>query len=62
MTELEILYWSPENDDENSIYEKMKHTYETIHTYKDQHLYGSSYESVNKVLTLDDGEIEPMKS
>lgn len=62
VTELEILYWSPENDDENSIYEKMKHTYETIHTYKDTHLYGTSYESVNKVLTLDDSESEPMKS
>ncbi|WYS04985.1 GNAT family N-acetyltransferase [Bacillus sp. FSL R5-0394] len=54
VTELEILYWSPENEDENSIYEKMKHTYENIHTYKDKTLYGESYEAVDEVLTLND--------
>lgn len=52
VTELEILYWSPENEDEHSIYEKMKHTYEVIHTYKDKDLYGQSYEAVEDVLTL----------
>lgn len=33
---LEILYWSPENETEEEIYEKMKETYENIHTYKDK--------------------------
>ncbi|WP_144559277.1 GNAT family N-acetyltransferase [Shouchella miscanthi] len=60
VNELEILFWSPENDDENTIYEQMKHTYETIHTYKDKHLYGESYEPVNKVLTYEE-ESKPLK-
>lgn len=59
--ELEILYWSPENEDENSIYDKMKHTYEVIHTYKDKDLYGQSYEAVEDVLTLNDGQEEASK-
>lgn len=54
MTELEILYWSPENDSEESIYNKMCLTYENIHTYKDKMLYGKSYQSVDEVLTYDD--------
>ncbi|WP_090774584.1 GNAT family N-acetyltransferase [Shouchella lonarensis] len=52
VTELEILYWTPDDEDEHSIYEKMCHTYEMIHTYKDEHLYGESYEEVDEVLTL----------
>ncbi|WP_059104045.1 GNAT family N-acetyltransferase [Shouchella shacheensis] len=51
--ELEILYWSPNNESEHSIYEKMKHTYETIHTYKDTRLYGEAYEPVDDVLTYE---------
>ncbi|WP_218240949.1 hypothetical protein, partial [Pseudomonas sp. 2822-17] len=54
INELEILYWSPTNESEESIYEKMRHTYENIHTYKDQQLYGESYENVAEVLTYSD--------
>ncbi len=54
INELEILYWSPSNESEESIFEKMKRTYETIHTYKDKQLYGESYSDVDEVLTFDD--------
>ncbi|SDH71744.1 Acetyltransferase (GNAT) domain-containing protein [Alteribacillus persepolensis] len=50
---LEILYWSPENESEESIYQKMKHTYKNIHTYKDKELYGQSYQKVDEVLSYD---------
>ncbi|WP_147804997.1 GNAT family N-acetyltransferase [Alkalicoccus halolimnae] len=60
VNEMEILYWSPENEPEESIYRKMCHTYETIHTYKDKELYGKSYEEVGKALIYDeDREKEP---
>ncbi|MCM3715602.1 GNAT family N-acetyltransferase [Halalkalibacter oceani] len=51
VNELEILYWSPQDESEQSIYEKVKHTYEAIHTYKDKQLYGESYEDVDQVVT-----------
>lgn len=51
---LEILYWSPHNDSEEMIYEKMKKIYEDIHTYKDEEIYGESYQPVNKALTFDE--------
>ncbi|WP_444684386.1 GNAT family N-acetyltransferase [Alkalicoccus luteus] len=47
---MEILYWTPEDESEESIYNKMKHTYENIHTYKDVELYGEPYEEVDKAL------------
>jgi predicted GNAT family acetyltransferase len=56
VNELEIFYWSPTDESEESIYEKMKHTYETIHTYKDEELYGASYEDVDQVLTFDESK------
>lgn len=52
VSELEILYWSPEEESEEAIYEKMKKTYEDIHTYKDRQIYGESYQPVNEVLSL----------
>ncbi|MCD8500356.1 MAG: GNAT family N-acetyltransferase [Bacillaceae bacterium] len=52
VNKMEIMYWSPSGESEESIFEKMKHTYETIHTYKDKQLYGESYESVDEVLTF----------
>ena len=60
VNELEILYWSPTDESEHSIYEKMKHTYENIHTYKDQDLYGQSYDDVDQAVTFKKsvGEIE----
>ncbi|GGH84013.1 N-acetylglutamate synthase-like GNAT family acetyltransferase [Pullulanibacillus pueri] len=54
VTEMEILYWSPTNESEESILEKMKKTYKEIHTYKDEEIYGKSYEPADKVLTIDD--------
>lgn len=51
---MEILYWSPTNETEESIMEKVKKTYEEIHTYKDKELYGKSYQHVDEVLTIDD--------
>ncbi|RKD75588.1 acetyltransferase (GNAT) family protein [Sinobaca qinghaiensis] len=57
---LEILYWSPENDSEELIYEKMKHTYEHIHTYKDEQLYGESYQTVDEVLSFSKND-DPVK-
>jgi GNAT superfamily N-acetyltransferase len=54
INEMEILYWSPESDSEESIFEKMKETYEEIHTYKDQQLYGESYQDVDDVLSFEE--------
>ncbi|RXI98243.1 GNAT family N-acetyltransferase [Anaerobacillus alkaliphilus] len=54
ITELEILYWSPEAEDEEMIFDKMKHTYETIHTYKDKEIYGEAYQSVDEVLSFNE--------
>ncbi|WP_416151251.1 GNAT family N-acetyltransferase [Salipaludibacillus sp. HK11] len=51
---LEILYWSPTDESEESIYQKMCQTYEVIHTYKDKEIYGESYEAVDKVLSYDE--------
>lgn len=49
-TALEILYWSPDEFSEEVIYEQMKNIYNSIHTYKDEEVYGTSYKPVDKVL------------
>ena len=54
LNSMEILYWSPENDSEEEIYEKMKEMYTEIHTYKDEEFYGKSYQPVDEVLTIDE--------
>ncbi|GAA0301309.1 GNAT superfamily N-acetyltransferase [Gracilibacillus halotolerans] len=51
---LEILFWSPEEADEEAIYKQMKEMYEDIHTYKDEEVYGESYQSADEVITYDD--------
>ncbi|CAM3240815.1 GNAT family N-acetyltransferase [Filibacter tadaridae] len=51
-TEMEILFWSPSDADEQSAYEAMKQTYEEIHTYKDETFYGDQYEPTDKVLVF----------
>lgn len=56
VNELEILYWSPHNESEESILEKVKKTYEEIHTYKDRELYGDTYEDVDQVLSIETGK------
>ncbi|MFE4524798.1 GNAT family N-acetyltransferase [Cytobacillus firmus] len=53
---MEILYWCPENESEEMIYEAMKKTYEMIHTYKDSHFYGKSYQPVDEVLTYEENK------
>ncbi|WP_163529810.1 GNAT family N-acetyltransferase [Halobacillus ihumii] len=53
-TPMEILYWSPEDASEESIYDQMKKMYEEIHTYKDSEFYGRSYQPVDEVLKLDE--------
>lgn len=54
INEMEILYWSPTNETEETILEKVKKTYEEIHTYKDTYFYGEAYQSVDEVLTIDE--------
>ncbi|KGX87722.1 GNAT family N-acetyltransferase [Pontibacillus litoralis] len=54
LNQMEILYWSPEHESEETIYEKMKQMYVKIHTYKDEELYGKSYQPVEEVLTMDE--------
>ncbi|PGS56812.1 GNAT family N-acetyltransferase [Bacillus sp. AFS041924] len=49
---MEILYWSPSNESEEMIYKAMKKTYNMIHTYRDKHFYGESYQPVEEVLTF----------
>ncbi|KAB2335006.1 GNAT family N-acetyltransferase [Bacillus mesophilum] len=53
---MEILYWAPHNESEDTIFEAMKTTYELVHTYKDKQFYGESYQKVNEVLTFDEKE------
>lgn len=49
---MEILYWAPNKEAEELIFEAMRKTYDKIHTYKDQHFYGESYQPVEEVLTF----------
>ncbi|MEC5423600.1 GNAT family N-acetyltransferase [Virgibacillus sp. C22-A2] len=53
-TPMEILYWSPNEDTEDSIFQQMKKMYEDIHTYKDEEIYGKSYQPVDEVLSFDE--------
>ncbi len=61
INQMEILYWSPTSETEESILNKMKKTYELIHTYKDKEIYGASYQPTDQVLKIDknrkDGDI-----
>lgn len=54
MNKMEILYWAPNNESEEMIFEGMKKTYNLIHTYKDQKFYGESYQHVDEVLTFNE--------
>ncbi|MGE6378871.1 GNAT family N-acetyltransferase [Peribacillus muralis] len=53
-TPMEILYWpsAPSVGDED-VFDYMKEIYSEIHTYKDDDLYGKSYQDVEDVLSLD---------
>lgn len=54
INEMEILYWAPNNESEDVIYDAMKKTYESIHTYKDKQIYGENYQPVEEVLTFEE--------
>ncbi|MBS4188885.1 GNAT family N-acetyltransferase [Bacillus sp. FJAT-49705] len=54
ISEMEILYWAPNNESEELIFTAMKKTYESIHTYRDVHFYGEAYQPVEEVLTYDE--------
>lgn len=51
---MEILFWSPSNDSEELVYEALVRTYEKIHTYRDKHFYGKSYEPVEQAVQFDE--------
>jgi len=53
-TPMEILYWSPDGASEDIIYKQMKRMYQDIHTYKDEQVYGKSYQPVDEVLVYDE--------
>jgi GNAT superfamily N-acetyltransferase len=53
INEMEILFWSPSEESEETIYENMKKTYNEIHTYKDKELYGKAYQPASEVLVLE---------
>ena len=52
INKMEILYWAPNNESEEIIFDAMKKTYKLIHTYKDKRFYGESYQPVEEVLTF----------
>ncbi|WP_088005744.1 GNAT family N-acetyltransferase [Indiicoccus explosivorum] len=51
--EMEILYWAPNGESEEEIFQAMQQMYENIHTYKDEQFYGESYEPASDVLTFE---------
>lgn len=54
VNKLEILYWAPNDESEETIFQAMQRTYKLIHTFKDKELYGESYQSVHEVLSMDE--------
>lgn len=52
VNKMEILYWAPNSESEEQVYDAMKQTYKLIHTFKDKELYGDSYQPVDDVLTI----------
>jgi GNAT superfamily N-acetyltransferase len=57
---MEILYWAPNEESEELIFDSMKKTYELIHTYKDEKFYGASYQPVEEVLKRDEDREEDL--
>ncbi|TWT13485.1 GNAT family N-acetyltransferase [Planomicrobium sp. CPCC 101079] len=55
---MEILYWAPNGETEEDIYEAMKKAYKDIHSYKVEELYGETHEPVSKVLTYNEVDKE----
>ena len=49
---LEILYWSPEDTNDEQVFRAMRRIYDDIHRYRDQEIYGEAYDPVEEVLEL----------
>ncbi|OZI12538.1 GNAT family N-acetyltransferase [Bacillaceae bacterium SAS-127] len=56
VNDMEILYWSPTHESEETIYESMVKTYRLIHKYKDKEIYGEPFDPVHEVLSLEEEE------
>ena len=55
-TPMEILYWPSDSSiEDEDVFNFMKEIYSEIHTYKDNHLYGKSYQNVEDVLSISMG-------
>jgi Acetyltransferase (GNAT) domain len=52
VNKMEILYWAPNDEPEDMIYDAMIRTYNLIHTFKDKELYGESYEPASEVFSF----------
>lgn len=56
-TPMEILYWPADSSvAEEDVFDYMKKIYSEIHTHKDKHLYGKSYQPVDEVLNMNANE------
>lgn len=56
-TPLEILYWSPnENETESEIFKQVQLMYETIHSYKTEEIYGKTRPNAEEVFTFNEKE------
>ncbi|WP_100330589.1 GNAT family N-acetyltransferase [Bacillus xiapuensis] len=55
---MEILYWSPNHESEEKIYESMVKTYHHIHKYKDEEMYGAAFDPVDQVLSFGENQKE----
>jgi GNAT superfamily N-acetyltransferase len=53
---MEILYWAPNNENEDVVYQALVKTYNKIHTYNDIHFYGEAYEPVDIVVQFNNGQ------
>jgi len=53
---MEILFWAPNNEGEDVVYQALVKTYNKIHTYKDVDFYGESYDPVEEVVQLQNGD------
>ncbi|OCA87361.1 GNAT family N-acetyltransferase [Pseudobacillus wudalianchiensis] len=62
VNDMEILYWAPNDETEEQIYDNMKKTYRLIHKYKDEELYGEPFDPVHKVLSRDETREEDILS
>ncbi|MGP7817263.1 GNAT family N-acetyltransferase [Niallia sp. 01092] len=54
VNKMEILYWAPNNEGEEVVYQALIKTYKKIHTYNDKQFYGQSYEPAEQVIFVHD--------